>query len=155
MEPKDNRLPAPPLVPGAVGRTATGHEWGFVHPDAPTPIPRKSSTEELRAAGEPWVVALDEFEARMIRAIAERDTKHAALDARTSETDLEQEKKLADHEIRMRAIEANSGAAASGTATLVKALTGRVHPKVLGAIVVAGMLANFVLEVLRLVRGNR
>lgn len=144
-DPDARTLPAPARLPREVA----------AHPDAPTPIPRRSSLEELRASEEPWVIALDELEARVIKAIADRDAKHAELDARSSQTDLDQEKKLADHENRMRAIEANSDAAASGTATLVRALTGRVHPKVLGAFVALGMLANFVLEVLRLVQGSR
>lgn len=144
-DPDARTLPAPARLPREVA----------AHPDAPTPIPRRSSLEELRASEEPWVIALDELEARVIKAIADSSRRHDELEARTSGTDHEHAKKIADHETRMQRIEEASGAAASGTATLVRALTGRVHPKVLGAFVALGMLANFVLEVLRLVRGNR
>ena len=72
--------------------------------EAPTPIPRRSSLEELRASDDPYITALDELRAEVLRLSG----RLPELDARTSRTDLEQEAKLADHETRMQRIEASS-----------------------------------------------
>ena len=115
--------------------------------DAPTPIPRKSSLEELRAAEDPYITALDELRAEVLRLSG----RLPELDARTSRTDLEQEAKLADHETRMQRIEASAKAAASGTDTLVHALTGVIPPKLLASLVALGTLLQVALEAYRAV----
>lgn len=115
--------------------------------EAPTPIPRRSSLEELRAAEDPYITALDELRAEVLRLSG----RLPELDARTSRTDLEQEAKLADHETRMQRIEATSSASASGTATLVKSLTGVIPPKLLAGLVALGTLLQVALEAYRAV----
>lgn len=118
--------------------------------DAPTPIPRKSSLEELRASEDPYVAALDELRVEVLRLSG----RLPELDARTSRTDLEQEAKLADHETRMQRIEASAKAAASGTDTLVSALTGKLSPKLLGAFLAIGTLAQILLQAYRQIHGG-
>ena len=115
--------------------------------EAPTPIPRRSSLEELRAAEDPYITALDELRAEVLRLSG----RLPELDARTSRTDLEQEAKLADHETRMQRIEATSSASASGTATLVKSLTGVIPPKLFAGLVALGTLLQVALEAYRAV----
>lgn len=118
--------------------------------EAPTPIPRKSSLEELRASEDPYVAALDELRVEVLRLSG----RLPELDARTSRTDLEQEAKLADHETRMQRIEASAKAAASGTDTLVSALTGKLSPKLLGAFLAIGTLAQILLQAYRQIHGG-
>lgn len=113
--------------------------------EAPTPIPRRSSLEELRAADDPYIVALDELRAEVLKLSG----RLPEIDARTSKTDLEQEAKIADHETRMQRIEASAKAAASGTDTLVHALTGKLSPKAIGAFVALGTLAQVILQAYR------
>lgn len=118
--------------------------------EAPTPIPRRSSLEELRAGEDPYITALDELRAEVLRLSG----RLPELDARTSRTDLEQEAKLADHETRMQRIEASAKAAASGTDTLVSALTGKLSPKLLGAFLAIGTLAQILLQAYRQIHGG-
>lgn len=118
--------------------------------EAPTPIPRRSSLEELRAGEDPYVAAIDELRVEVLRLSA----RLPEIDERSSKTDLEQEAKLADHETRMRRIEASASAASDGTATLVRALTGAVSPKLLGAFVALGTLAQIILEAYRQIHGG-
>lgn len=115
--------------------------------DAPTPIPRKSSLEELRASDDPYITALDELRVEVIRLSA----RVPEIDARTSKTDLAQEAKLGEHETRLARIEATSSASASGTATLVKSLTGVIPPKLLAGLVALGTLLQVALEAYRAV----
>lgn len=123
--------------------------------EAPTPIPRKSSLEELRAGEDPYVAAIDELRAEVLKLSA----RLPEIDERTSKTDLAQEAKLADHELRMQRIEANTStavattsAAKDDTATLVRALTGAISPKVVGGFVALGTLIQIILEFYRGVR---
>lgn len=123
--------------------------------EAPTPIPRRSSLEELRAGEDPYVAAIDELRVEVLKLSA----RLPEIDARTSKTDLEQEAKLADHELRMQRIEANTKAAVAttsaakdDTATLVRALTGAISPKVVGGFVALGTLVQIILEFYRGVR---
>lgn len=123
--------------------------------EAPTPIPRKSSLEELRAGEDPYVAAIDELRAEVLKLSA----RLPEIDERTSKTDLAQEAKLADHELRMQRIEANTStavattsAAKDDTATLVRALTGAISPKVVGGFVAIGTLIQIILEFYRGVR---
>lgn len=118
--------------------------------EAPTPIPRRSSLEELRASEDPYIAALDELRVEVLRLSG----RLPELDARTSRTDLEQEAKLADHETRMQRIEASAKAAASGTDTLVHALTGSLSPKLLGAFLAIGTLAQILLQAYRQIHGG-
>ena len=90
----------------------------------------------------PHVAAIDELRAEVLKLCAP-----ARIDERTSKTDLAQEAKLADHELRMQRIEANTStavattsAAKDDTATLVRALTGAISPKVVGGFVAIGTL---------------
>ena len=115
--------------------------------EAPTPIPRRSSLEELRASEDPYVAALDELRVEVLRLSG----RLPELDARTSRTDLEQEAKLGEHETRLARIEATSSASASGTATLVKSLTGVIPPKLLAGLVALGTLLQVALEAYRAV----
>lgn len=123
--------------------------------EAPTPIPRKSSLEELRAGEDPYVAAIDELRAEVLKLSA----RLPEIDERTSKTDLAQEAKLADHELRMQRIEANTStavattsAAKDDTATLVRALTGAISPKIVGGFVALGTLIQIILEFYRGVR---
>lgn len=123
--------------------------------EAPTPIPRKSSLEELRAGEDPYVAAIDELRAEVLKLSA----RLPEIDERTSKTDLAQEAKLADHELRMQRIEANTStavattsAAKDDTATLVRALTGAISPKIVGGFVALGTLIQIILELYRGVR---
>lgn len=118
--------------------------------DAPTPIPRKSSLEELRASDDPYITALDELRVEVLRLSA----RLPELDARTSKTDLAQEARLSEHEMRLARIEAASKAAASDTSTLVHALTGKLSPKVLGAFVALGTLVQILLQAYRQLHGG-
>ena len=130
--------------------------------DAPTPIPRKSSLEELRASDDPYITALDELRVEVLKLSA----RLPELDARTSKTDLAQEAKLGEHETRLARIEAASSAAASDTSTLVSALTGKLFargpngafevstPKLLGAFVALGTLVQIVLQAYRQLHGG-
>ena len=123
--------------------------------EAPTPIPRKSSLEERRAGEDPYVAAIDELRAEVLKLSA----RLPEIDERTSKTDLAQEAKLADHELRMQRIEANTStavattsAAKDDTATLVRALTGAISPKIVGGFVALGTLIQIILEFYRGVR---
>lgn len=130
--------------------------------EAPTPIPRRSSLEELRAGEDPYVAAIDELRVEVLRLSA----RLPELDARTSKTDLEQEAKLADHEIRMQRIEDNAKAAAEGANALVSALTGSLFTrgpdgklevstaKLLGAFVAFGTLVQVILQAYRQIHGG-
>lgn len=125
--------------------------------EAPTPIPRRSSLEELRASDDPYITALDELRVEVLRLSG----RLPEIDERSSKTDLAQEAKLADHEMRMRRIEENTSttvatatAAKDDTATLVRALTGAVSPKLIAAFVALGTLAQILLEAYRQVRGT-
>ena len=118
--------------------------------EAPTPIPRRSSLEELRAGEDPYIAALDELRVEVLRLSA----RLPELDARTSKTDLAQEARLSEHEMRLARIEAASKAAASDTSTLVHALTGKLSPKVLGAFVALGTLVQILLQAYRQLRGG-
>lgn len=118
--------------------------------EAPTPIPRRSSLEELRASDDPYITALDELRAEVLRLSG----RLPELDARTSRTDLEQEAKLADHETRMQRIEASSKAAANDTSTLVHALTGKLSPKLVGAFVALGTLVQVLFQAYRQIHGG-
>lgn len=122
--------------------------------EAPTPIPRKSSLEELRASEDPYIAALDELRVEVLKLSA----RLPELDARTSKTDLAQEAKLGEHETRLARIEANTSstavtttAAANDTSKLVKDLTGIIPPKLLGALVALGTLVSLALEAYRAV----
>lgn len=118
--------------------------------EAPTPIPRRSSLEELRAGEDPYVAAIDELRVEVLRLSA----RLPELDARTSKTDLAQEARLSEHEMRLARIEAASRAAASDTSTLVHALTGKLSPKVLGAFVAVGTLVQILLQAYRQLHGG-
>ncbi|MBL0197645.1 MAG: hypothetical protein IPQ09_26195 [Myxococcales bacterium] len=118
--------------------------------EAPTPIPRRSSLEELRAGEDPYVAAIDELRVEVLRLSA----RLPELDARTSKTDLAQEARLSEHEMRLARIEAASKAAASDTSTLVHALTGKLSPKVLGAFVALGTLVQILLQAYRQLHGG-
>lgn len=130
--------------------------------EAPTPIPRKSTAEELRAADDPYIGAIDELRAEVLRLSA----RLPEIDERSSKTDLEQEAKLADHEIRMQRIEADAKAAADGAGALVHALTGSLFTrrpdgklevstaKLLGAFVAFGTLVQVVLQAYRQIHGG-
>ena len=118
--------------------------------EAPTPIPRRSSLEELRAGEDPYIAALDELRVEVLRLSA----RLPELDARTSKTDLAQEARLSEHEMRLARIEAASKAAASDTSTLVHALTGKLSPKVLGAFVALGTLVQSLLQAYRQLHGG-
>ncbi|HQY59851.1 MAG TPA: hypothetical protein PK141_00515 [Polyangiaceae bacterium] len=118
--------------------------------EAPTPIPRRSSLEELRAGEDPYVAAIDELRVEVLKLSA----KLPELDARTSKTDLAQEAKLSEHELRLVRIETASKAAASGTDTLVHALTGKLSPKLLGAFVALGTLVQILLQAYRQLHGG-
>lgn len=130
--------------------------------EAPTPIPRRSSLEELRAGEDPYVAAIDELRAEVLRLSA----RLPEIDERSSKTDLEQEAKLADHEIRMQRIEDNAKAAAEGANALVSALTGSLFTrgpdgklevstaKLLGAFVAFGTLVQVILQAYRQIHGG-
>lgn len=130
--------------------------------EAPTPIPRRSTAEELRAADDPYIGAIDELRAEVLRLSA----RLPEIDERSSKTDLEQEAKLADHEIRMQRIEADAKAAADGAGALVHALTGKLFArgpdgkvdvstaKLLGAFVAFGTLVQVVLQAYRQIHGG-
>lgn len=118
--------------------------------EAPTPIPRRSSLEELRASDDPYITALDELRVEVLKLSA----KLPELDARTSKTDLAQEAKLGEHETRLARIEASSAEAANGTSTLVHALTGKLSPKLLGAFVALGTLVQILLQAYRQIHGG-
>ena len=118
--------------------------------EAPTPIPRKSSLEELRAGEDPYVAAIDELRVEVLRLSA----RLPELDARTSKTDLAQEARLSEHEMRLARIEAASKAAASDTSALVRALTGKLSPKLLGAFVALGTLVQILLQAYRQIHGG-
>lgn len=118
--------------------------------EAPTPIPRRSSLEELRAGEDPYVAAIDELRVEVLRLSA----RLPELDARTSKTDLAQEARLSEHEMRLARIEAASKAAASDTSTLVHALTGKLSPKLLGAFVALGTLVQIMLQAYRQLHGG-
>lgn len=130
--------------------------------EAPTPIPRRSSLEELRAGEDPYVAAIDELRAEVLKLSA----RLPEIDERTSKTDLAQEAKLADHEIRMQRIEADARAAADGAGALVHALTGKLFArgpdgkvevstaKLLGAFVALGTLVQVVLQAYRQIHGG-
>lgn len=118
--------------------------------EAPTPIPRRSSLEELRAGEDPYIAALDELRVEVLRLSA----RLPELDARTSKTDLAQEARLSEHEMRLARIEAASKAAASDTSTLVHALTGKLSPKLLGAFVALGTLVQILLQAYRQLHGG-
>ena len=118
--------------------------------EAPTPIPRRSSLEELRAGEDPYIAALDELRVEVLRLSA----RLPELDARTSKTDLAQEARLSEHEMRLARIEAASKAAASDTSTLVHALTGKLSPKLLGAFVALGTLVQIMLQAYRQLHGG-
>lgn len=118
--------------------------------EAPTPIPRRSSLEELRAGEDPYVAAIDELRVEVLRLSA----RLPELDARTSKTDLAQEARLSEHEMRLARIEAASKAAASDTSTLVHALTGKLSPKLLGAFVALGTLVQILLQAYRQLHGG-
>ena len=118
--------------------------------EAPTPIPRRSSLEELRAGEDPYIAAIDELRVEVLRLSA----RLPELDARTSKTDLAQEARLSEHEMRLARIEAASKAAASDTSTLVHALTGKLSPKLLGAFVALGTLVQIMLQAYRQLHGG-
>lgn len=130
--------------------------------EAPTPIPRKSTAEELRAADDPYLAAIDELRGEVLRLSA----RLPELDERSSKTDLEQEAKLADHEIRMQRIEDNAKAAAEGANALVSALTGSLFTrgpdgklevstaKLLGAFVAFVSTVSAVLQAYRQLHGG-
>ena len=118
--------------------------------EAPTPIPRRSSLEELRADEDPYVTAIDELRVEVLRLSA----RLPELDARTSKTDLAQEARLSEHEMRLARIEDASKAAASDTSTLVHALTGKLSPKLLGAFVALGTLIQILLQAYRQLQGG-
>lgn len=130
--------------------------------EAPTPIPRRSSLEELRAGEDPYVAAIDELRVEVLRLSA----RLPEIDERSSKTDLEQEAKLADHEIRMQRIEDNAKAAAEGANALVSALTGSLFTrgpdgklevstaKLLGAFVAFGTLVQVILQAYRQIHGG-
>ena len=118
--------------------------------EAPTPIPRRSSLEELRAGEDPYVAAIDELRVEVLRLSA----RLPELDARTSKTDLAQEARLSEHEMRLARIEAASKAAASDTSALVSALTGKLSPKLLGAFVALGTLVQILLQAYRQLHGG-
>lgn len=118
--------------------------------EAPTPIPRRSSLEELRAGEDPYVAAIDELRVEVLKLSA----RLPELDARTSKTDLAQEARLSEHEMRLARIEAASKAAASDTSALVSALTGKLSPKLLGAFVALGTLVQILLQAYRQIHGG-
>ncbi len=130
--------------------------------EAPTPIPRRSSLEELRAGEDPYVAAIDELRVEVLRLAG----RLPEIDERSSKTDLEQEAKLADHEIRMRRIEDNAKAAAEGANALVSALTGSLFTrrpdgklevstaKLLGAFVAFVSTVSAVLQAYRQIHGG-
>jgi hypothetical protein len=139
----DDQIPLPPALP---------------REEAPTPIPRKSSLEELRASEDPYITAIDELRVEVLRLSA----RVPEIDERSSKTDLEQEAKLADHEVRMRKIEENTSkavattsAAKDDTEALVRALTGAIPPKVVGALLGLGTLVSIMLQVYRAIRGEQ
>lgn len=125
-DPDARTLPAPARLPREVA----------AHPDAPTPIPRKSSLEELRASEEPWVVALDELEARLVVALASRDQ-------RTGKTDLEQDARVAALAVELEALRTEvrgtreaTGATKDAAEALDRRFSGLSSPRVVGAFVV-------------------
>ena len=126
-------LPRPPALPRV---------------EAPTPLPRLSDLERLRASDEPgpaWLEAIDQCTAEIARLSA----RLPELDARTSKADLAQELQLLAHHERIARIEAASQSAASGTLVLIQALTGRLSPRMIAALVLLGTLLQVALQALQ------
>lgn len=115
--------------------------------ESPTPIPRLSSLEELRASASP-------------EALAELRAEVRAEIERVSKSDMSQDAAIAQVIGRLDLLEraqtstakAASSAADSGEA-LTKALTGVVPPKVLGAFLALGALTQLANAIYRLFFG--
>jgi len=92
--------------------------------DAPTPIPRKSSLEELRASEEPpvWLLAIDELRAQLLERIEAASTQNAAAVDRASQADNAQQEKINELERWKREVEDNAKKAATLSGNIVTAL---------------------------------
>lgn len=88
-------FPRPPAVPG------------LAREEAPTPIPRRSSLEELRASADPpaWLIAIDELRSDLI-------AKGAVEAARASQADNAQQEQINELARWKKSLEDNAKTAA-------------------------------------------
>ena len=95
--------------------------------EAPTPIPRRSSLEELRASVEPpvWLLATDELRAQLLERIEAVGAKNAAAVDRASQADNVQQEKINELERWKGEVEANAKKAAAAS-TEAATLSGNI-----------------------------
>lgn len=95
--------------------------------EAPTPIPRRSSLEELRASPEPtaWLEAIDALEGRLMAAIGAVAARGEAEASRSSQTDNEQQEKINELERWKKKLEEDAAKAATKSEEAAK-LSGNI-----------------------------
>lgn len=79
--------------------------------EAPTPIPRKSSLEELRANEDPYIAVLDELRVEVLKLSAASTRTEEAVE-RTSQTNNAQQEKINELERWKKSLEDNAAKAA-------------------------------------------
>ena len=84
--------------------------------EAPTPIPRRSSLEELRAGEDPYVALLDELRVEVLKLSASSSRTDEAVE-RSSQTNNAQQEKINELERWKKSLEENSSKAAEKSET--------------------------------------